>query len=165
MKVRRTDPTARKKKVDPEVGPRIRVARELVGLNQQQLAEMVDGKLRGIQNNERGKTMPNARVIAALVAAGVNANWILSGRGPKLLAEAEAKEEGNRPIDPADAPAAVMGLQGDLGYDPGSAWTALLIAMLIERSITLHGARKVLEQLSAFRPAAAVTDAARDEAA
>jgi transcriptional regulator with XRE-family HTH domain len=154
VKVGRTD---KNKKVDPAIGPRIREARELLRLTQADLAGMFGGEAKGIQNNELGKTMPNSRVIAALVAAGVNANWILSGIGPKLLAKQPAMAEeipsGSDyvAVAPNEAPAFVLSLQEELGYDPGSKWTGLLIEMMIDRSMTPAGARKVLQHLGKFQ--------------
>jgi hypothetical protein len=156
MKVGRTKKAH--KKVDPSVGPRIKRARELIKMSQVRLAHLSDGKTRGVQNNESGTTMPNSRVIAALIAAGVNANWVLAEIGPPLLKDvtpaAGETPAGYQAITPSDVPAIVMALQRETGHDPGGAWTALLIGMLIDRSLTPAGARKVLDHLATFRPVA-----------
>lgn len=76
-----------RKTVDKGVADRLREALDLVGLSQKTAAQMADGTVRGIQDNVAGKTAPGSRVLAALVSAGVNANWVLAGIEPKLLKE------------------------------------------------------------------------------
>ena len=41
----------------------------------------------GLQDNEAGKNIPGGQMIAALVHVGINANWLLTGEGPMLLAD------------------------------------------------------------------------------
>ncbi|MGC3961923.1 MAG: helix-turn-helix transcriptional regulator [Rhodocyclaceae bacterium] len=67
------------------VGIRLRQARKQLGLTQASLAASIGATSnRGIQENEAGKTMPGGLIIGALVRAGINANWLLSGQGPML---------------------------------------------------------------------------------
>jgi len=71
-----------------EIGARIKVARKAVGLTQEALALLAGAKSKsGLQDNEAGKNMPGGQMIRALVRAGVNANWLLTGDGPMLLAD------------------------------------------------------------------------------
>jgi len=156
MKARRTG-----KRVDPAVGPRISEARDLVGLTQPQLAAMSEGKSRGIQQNESGKTMPNSRVIAALVTAGVNANWVLCEIAPKLLKDIPAigKTSLQQPtedyrVEVSDARRLIASLVAEMAHDPGVEWTGLLIELIHEGALKPSGARKVLEHLATFHRAA-----------
>jgi transcriptional regulator with XRE-family HTH domain len=65
----------------------MRTFREHLGLSQQALAEAVGGSKRGIQDNEARNRVPGGDVINALVRLGLNANWLLTGEGPMLLAD------------------------------------------------------------------------------
>lgn len=72
----------------PEIGARIKVARKAVGLTQEALALLAGAKSKsGLQDNEAGKNMPGGQMIRALVRAGINANWLLTGDGPMLLSD------------------------------------------------------------------------------
>ncbi|MCX7174159.1 MAG: helix-turn-helix transcriptional regulator [Proteobacteria bacterium] len=67
------------------IGGRMRLAREALGLSQQELASSVGGSKRGIQDNEARNRVPGGEVIFGLVLLGINANWLLTGKGPMLL--------------------------------------------------------------------------------
>lgn len=70
-----------------EIGARIKAARKAIGMTQEQLASLAGAKSKsGLQDNEAGKNMPGGQMIGALVRAGVNANWLLTGEGEMLLA-------------------------------------------------------------------------------
>ncbi|THF60946.1 helix-turn-helix domain-containing protein [Pseudothauera rhizosphaerae] len=72
----------------PAIGERIKVARKAVGLTQDRLAALAGAtSKRGLQDNEAGKGMPGGQMIGAMVRAGINANWLLTGEGPMLLSE------------------------------------------------------------------------------
>lgn len=73
-----------------EVGARMKEARTALGLSQEGLATAVGGSKRGIQNNEALKSVPGGEVICGLVGLGINANWLLTGEGPMLLADLQA---------------------------------------------------------------------------
>lgn len=66
------------------ISSRLKVARQHLGLSQEEIAEELGLKRRGYQENESGRTQPNAKSIQALVRLGVNANWLLTGEGPML---------------------------------------------------------------------------------
>ena len=71
----------------PAIGLRIKAARKALGLTQEALAEMAGARSKsGLQDNEAGKNMPGGQMIGALVQAGINANWLLSGDGEMLIA-------------------------------------------------------------------------------
>lgn len=76
-----------------EVGARIKTARKTVGLTQEKLAGLAGATSnRGIQDNEAGKSIPGGQMIWALIRAGINANWLLTGEGPMLQAELQEKK-------------------------------------------------------------------------
>ena len=63
----------------------MRVAREHLGLSQQELADKLGGSKRGLQDNEARNRVPGGEVIYGFVLLGINANWLLTGEGPMLL--------------------------------------------------------------------------------
>lgn len=69
------------------IGMRIKEARVVLGLSQQDLADAVGGSKRGIQDNESGKNAPASTLIRGLVSLGINANWLLTGIKPMLMAD------------------------------------------------------------------------------
>lgn len=69
----------------------MKAARESLGLTQEGLAKAVGGSKRGIQNNEAPISVPGGEVIFGLVKLGINANWLLTGDGPMLLADLAPK--------------------------------------------------------------------------
>jgi transcriptional regulator with XRE-family HTH domain len=77
----------------PEIGIRMKEARKALSITQDCLAAMAGAPSKsGLQNNEAGKSMPGGRMIGALVRAGINANWLLTGEGPMLLADLQAAQ-------------------------------------------------------------------------
>ncbi len=73
-----------------EVGVRMKAAREALGLTQDGFARAVGGSKRGIQENEARNRVPGGEIIAGMVRLGINANWLLTGEGPMLLADLSA---------------------------------------------------------------------------
>ena len=74
-----------------EIGERMKAAREALGLTQAALAQAGGGSKPGVQDNEAGKSMPGGKVICGLVRLGINANWLLTGEVPMLLADLTPK--------------------------------------------------------------------------
>jgi transcriptional regulator with XRE-family HTH domain len=72
---------------------RIKSARGVLGYSQREFAEAIGSKFRSLQDYERGLKMPGGQVFVGLVGMGFNANWLLTGKGPMLLAEL------GRPLD------------------------------------------------------------------
>lgn len=70
-----------------EIGARMKAAREALSLTQDGLAKAVGASKRGIQDNEAQKSVPGGEVVAGLVRLGINANWLLTGEGPMLIAD------------------------------------------------------------------------------
>lgn len=73
-----------------EIGARMKAARGALGLTQEGLALAVGGSKRGIQENEARNRVPGGEVVAGMIGLGINANWLLTGDGPMLLADLEA---------------------------------------------------------------------------
>jgi transcriptional regulator with XRE-family HTH domain len=82
-----------------EIGVRLRAFRESESFSQKGLAVAVGGTLRGIQDNESGKSAPNSKVLKALAGRGLNVNWLLTGSGPMLLADLVSRTLQNAKID------------------------------------------------------------------
>lgn len=86
-----------------EIGKRMKVAREALGLTQDGLATAVGGSKRGIQENEARNRVPGGEVIAGFVKLGINANWLLTGEGPMLLADLSTMARVNMLLAERDA--------------------------------------------------------------
>lgn len=70
------------------ISSRLKEVRELLGYTQKGVAEAVGGKLRSWQDYERGLKMPGGSVFEGLARLGINVNWVLTGEGPQMAAEA-----------------------------------------------------------------------------
>ncbi|WP_286695015.1 XRE family transcriptional regulator [Spongiibacter sp. UBA1325] len=70
---------------------RLKLVRDHLGLSQEEMAALVGMKRRGYQDTEQRGTA-KSEMIAKLVEAGINANWLLSGDGAMLLGDAVAQE-------------------------------------------------------------------------
>lgn len=64
---------------------RLRIARELLGITQIDMAARLGMSLRGYQDNEQGKRTAKTKVVAEFQALGIDANWLLTGEGPVRL--------------------------------------------------------------------------------
>lgn len=81
-----------------ELGNRLKIAREHLGKSQREMDSLLGLGSKSWQRNESGGHAPGSKVIAALVAQGFNANWLLSGEGPMLR-----EEPGDTPEDDVTA--------------------------------------------------------------
>ena len=81
------------------IGLRMKAARDVLGLTQDGLAKAVGGSKRGIQENEARNRVPGGEVVFGMVRLGINANWLLTGEGPMLLADLAPPKE--KPAPPA----------------------------------------------------------------
>lgn len=70
------------------VGGRLKEARAALGLTQKELCALIEKPLPSLRDYELGKSIPGGEAVASLVRAGINANWLLTGEGPMLLADA-----------------------------------------------------------------------------
>lgn len=69
-----------------EIGARMKVAREALGLSRPAFTTKCGGiTVRTLENNEGGANEAGAGLVAAFVRLGINANWLLTGEGPMLL--------------------------------------------------------------------------------
>lgn len=69
------------------VSERLKVARGALGLKQDEIAAQSGVSGRAYQGYEGGRSIPGGEAIEGFVRAGINANWLLTGEGPMLLAE------------------------------------------------------------------------------
>ncbi|MFZ2853168.1 MAG: helix-turn-helix transcriptional regulator [Rhodocyclaceae bacterium] len=69
------------------VGERLKKARTALGLTQKELFVLIEMPVPSLQDYEAGKRMPGGDALASLIRAGINTNWLLTGKGPMLLAD------------------------------------------------------------------------------
>jgi len=69
------------------IGARIKQARGVLALTQKDLCEATGMPLPSLKNYEASQRIPGGEAIAALMHAGINANWLLTGEGPMLMAD------------------------------------------------------------------------------
>lgn len=69
------------------IGARLKVWREGVGLGQSEAAARLGMSESTYQNYEREVRAPRMEAMEAFVRSGLNANWLLTGEGPMLLAD------------------------------------------------------------------------------
>lgn len=70
----------------------MRAAREALGLSRPAFTTECGGiTVRTLENNEGGVNEAGACLVAAFVRLGINANWLLTGDGPMLLADLAPK--------------------------------------------------------------------------
>ena len=82
-----------------KIAERLRVVRAHLGLKQDEFAAQSCVSIRAYQTYEGGRSLPGAEAIEGFTRLGINANWLLTGEGPMLLADLKA---------PAEAPAEVL---------------------------------------------------------
>jgi len=63
------------------LGNRIRIARELAGLSQEQLAEKVGIRQQSLQAAEVGETAMPRKIKQIALVLDVNLNWLITGEG------------------------------------------------------------------------------------
>ncbi len=66
---------------------RLRAARERLGYSQDSFASLIEMPLPSLKNYEEEKRAPGAGSMEKFVKGGINANWLLAGITPMLLAE------------------------------------------------------------------------------
>ncbi len=72
------------------ISGRLKTARAALKLSQKEVAAQSGVSPRGYQGYEDGRSIPGGEAIAGLVRLGINANWLLTGEGPMLLADLRA---------------------------------------------------------------------------
>lgn len=83
------------------VGGRLKEARAALGLTQKELCALIEKPLPSLRDYELGKSIPGGEAIAGLVRAGINANWLLTGDGPMLLAAPAPGQQQQQQSSPA----------------------------------------------------------------
>lgn len=69
---------------------RIKQAREVLKFSQPEAAEVSGIPVGTLRKYEQGPSKPGAEAMSGLVKLGINANWLLTGEGPMLLADLRA---------------------------------------------------------------------------
>lgn len=102
-----------------ELGERMKIAREALGLSQARFGEEYGHNVRTYQKNEGGVSEAGMCLAASFVLAGINANWLLTGEGPMLLAELNTPKvvEIPAPINKGALAALVKGALEHYGRD------------------------------------------------
>ena len=77
----------------PQIGERLRFFRESKKMSQVQMAAVLEGTTKGLQNNELNISLPNSKVLIGLYGLGLNINWLLSGEGPMLLSDLQTASD------------------------------------------------------------------------
>lgn len=70
-----------------EIGGRMKIAIKRLGLTQKAFAEQYGCELRTMEKNLAGATESGIDLLSSFWRAGINANWLLTGEGPMLLAD------------------------------------------------------------------------------
>ena len=76
-----------------EIGARMRVARESLGLGQAEFATKYDVVKVTYGRNELGKNEAGVCLLSVFIRAGINANWLLTGEGPMKLSDLVNQDE------------------------------------------------------------------------
>lgn len=82
-----------------QVGDRMRLFRESLKMSQVQMAAALGGTPRGLQNNELNQSLPNSKVMTGLYRLGANVNWLLSGEGAMVRADADKPAQSKINVD------------------------------------------------------------------
>jgi len=75
-----------------ELTNRLKRARAHAGLNQTDFARQVGLSMRGYQAQERAIARPSFAVLEKNVELGINANWLITGKGEMLLEDTPAEK-------------------------------------------------------------------------
>jgi transcriptional regulator with XRE-family HTH domain len=81
------------------ISDRLKAARGALGLKQDELSAQSGVSYSAYQKYEIGRSAPGADAIEGFVRAGINANWLLTGEGPMLVADiTPTPAGGGRPL-------------------------------------------------------------------
>lgn len=78
------------------IGKRLKQARNALGLTQRKLCEQYDIKLPSLRDYETCNRVPGGEAMADFMRAGINVNWLLTGKGPMLLTDLGKSESNER---------------------------------------------------------------------
>jgi hypothetical protein len=79
-----------------EIGVRMKAARDGLGLGQGEFSEQYGLNVRTFRKNETGLNEAGICLAGVFIRAGINANWLLTGEGPMLLADLVDASESRR---------------------------------------------------------------------
>lgn len=96
------------------IGARMRAARDALGLGQKAFAEQYGLNDRTFRKNEAGLNEAGICLVGAFIAAGINANWLLTGEGPMLLQDLQPEVK----PEPIDERVLAICIQGIAEADP-----------------------------------------------
>ena len=85
-----------------ELAQRLKAARAAICLTQDELASSTGVSLRTWQNYEAGRFAPDMKILAELVARGVNSRWLLLGERPVLAPPPIVEGPEGTIVDPGD---------------------------------------------------------------
>lgn len=76
------------------ISERIKQARGALSVTQKDLCAKVGMPLPSLRNYEAAKQIPGGEAVIGFMRAGINANWLLTGEGPMLLADLRVSTAG-----------------------------------------------------------------------
>lgn len=77
-----------------EISDRLKAFRAAIALKQEEMAAQSGVSYSVYQKYELGRSIPGGEAIAGFVRLGINANWLLTGDGPMLLADLHSAPSG-----------------------------------------------------------------------
>lgn len=121
------------------ISERLKTARASLGLSQKDFAAQSGVSARGYQGYEDGRSVPGGEAIAGFVRLGINANWLLTGEGPMLLADLAPRPAPPAEIDEGALSAIIYGL-ATAGVPPDKLGRAALRAYqdVYGRDLVIH---------------------------
>lgn len=143
-------------------GARLKEARKLLHLTQDELAERIGSSLAAVKSWERGNSQPNRQFARRLGTMGVNLDYLSSGEGEPLIPPAHQGSYA-RMLDRALEGAAhvamepvaqlrsstqvIVDLCGNLDFTPPLHWVVLVQELMVMEGLSERGARRILETL------------------
>jgi transcriptional regulator with XRE-family HTH domain len=132
-----------------QLGERLKQARSGLGLTQKELCFRVGMPLPSIKDYETCKRLPGADAICVYVRAGINANWLLTGEGPMLLADlvdATAEPRQVAPPPPAEIDQELLalcieGVRINAGPNDSAAHQAKMVMEFYRRFLDMRTAK------------------------
>lgn len=78
---------------EEEIGDRLKLAREHLGMSIAAMAKHVGMSHRGYQDNEAGLRTPKSTVVSKFVELGISSHWLLTGEGEMLLSDSASHDQ------------------------------------------------------------------------
>lgn len=70
-----------------ELGNRLKLIREILGLTQREISHSIGVGLRSWQDYESDSNKPGSLVLSGLCSLGINGHWLLTGKGLPLISD------------------------------------------------------------------------------